>query len=517
MKKRNFAILLKLFLFALILGACSDDNSTSSPKLSFSAATAEVAENATSALVVKINADQTIEKDYTVNIELAGTAVEGTNFQTISKTVKMRAGKTEANIFINPINISTIETDKIISISLKSGNSYTLGEVSKIDITIKDNQAPVSDAPEFSFVTGNFTTNPYMEEEKTFTVALSAPMDEEINIPLNFEGELVKGTDYELEGINDDNTITIPAQTVSVDFKMKMKYSNQIGMNKNMNVTFATPKVVDYVVKEGSQVLVNAIDPVVDMGAWFNDTNEYNFFFAAIQNTTTPTFNTDLSAYDVKRYYWDSETTDETKWKTLSGDHYFVKNTTDKNQWKEVINIYQKKKGFRNLNYDEQEHYEVQSGDFLGLTKMLSNEAKYGKSLMQTEQGWFRFVATEEGATSGKVVVPAQTIKVYKTNGAALWTEKLYAVDKDTDPKSYYYGWFADANANKGDMSKSSNVEVANIEIKRSVGSYDITKKEIIVEIDFSYDDADIVFADKYIISKDGNNYKMKIKYINVR
>ncbi|MGQ1909526.1 hypothetical protein ACT3CE_07025 [Marinifilum sp. RC60d5] len=509
--KKSYLNLMWLMVATLFLASCSDDNDPVIPKLSISADAVEVSETATSALVVKVNADAVLETAYTVGIALSGTAVEGVNYQDIAKTVTIPANSASVNIFVTPINVSAIEDSKVVTIALQPGTDYELSTPANVDITIVDNANPPSDAPEVSFATSNIVTNPYLEEVKTITVGLSKTYASDLVIPLTIGGDLVADTDFEIEGLT-NNAITIVAGNVSADFTVTMKNTAVVDMDKTVTFGFATPTITDYAVKASENtVAINAVDPQVDFSSWFNEENKYGYFFGD-QTTSTTTYKTDLVGYDTKRYYW-NET--DAAWKTFTGEHYFNIAESDNNQWGEVINTFQKVVGGRFIYSDVFERYEIQSGDYLGLTKFFTNEATYLKTPFKST-GWFRFATTDASATEGVVVIPEQTLTFYKAD-MDVWKEKttieVEIDDAGTLKDKSYYAWYADSRETQGDVTKSTLVTPVTVHVAKSVGTFDSVTKEILVDVTFTCDDADISFDEKYG-TKDGDTYTLKLKYI---
>lgn len=500
---------------ALILASCSKDDDPIIPKLSLSADAIEISETATSALVVKVNADAPLETAYTVGIALSGTAVEGVNFQQIAKTVTIPANQTSANIFVTPINVSAIEASKVVNIALQAGTGYELNTPTDLDITIVDNANPPSDAPEVSFATSNIVTNPYMEEVKTITVGLTKAFSSDLVIPLTIDGDLIADTDYEITGLI-SNTITIPAGNVSADFTVTMKNTAFAGMDKNLNFGFAVPSVTDYAVKATENTLtINAVDPQVDFSVWFNEDNRFNYLYESREERTA-TYIANADAYYLKRYYFDKTDLDDSpegSWNTLSGEHYLHVSPNNDNQWSEVINVLHRPFGHYSIDIAEQERYEVQAGDYLGLAKYFSNEATYIKTSIKAEEGWFRFVSTDATATEGTVVVPAQTLTLYKIKEGVDWKAKT-TVDVEGTSESHYF-WYEDSRNTQGDVSQSTNVTPVSIQVAKSVGTYNTASKEIQLDITFTCDDADLNIDSKYIYAQDGDTYTLRIKYIN--
>lgn len=505
-----------LSVAALFMVSCSEDEvEVVTPKLSLVSDVVEIAENATSALQVTLTADKALETDYTVAFTLDGTAVEGVNFAEMAeKSVTMAADQTEATIFINPKNVSAIEEDKTLSITLVAGELYELdADTKSVTVTITDNKTPASDAPTVSFTSSNIVTNPYLEEEFEVNVGISVALASEIKIPLSFSSELVNGTDYEIEGLDENNNLTIAANATSASFAVKMINSGVANIDQTMQISFADPVVTDYAVKATENIVeVNAVDPQVDFSIWFNEANLFGYF-QDDWTTSEMTYRTDLIGYDIKRYYWNEA---DAAWKSLSGDHYFSVSETDNNQWKEVINTIQKVEGGRFIYTADFVRNELQAGDFLGFRKYFTNEATYGQTLMVSEEGWLRFVTTDASETEGVVVIPEQTLTLYKIKEGYDWAAKTTVqvdVDGELKDKSYY-AWYADSRATQGDLSKSENVTPVSISVERSEGTYNTSTGEIFIDVTFTCDDADMVIDPQYYSANNGNSYTLKLKYI---
>ena len=515
--KKNFLNFVLFALAAIFFVSCSDDDdSVSIPKVTLSADVLTIAENATSALQIRVVADKPLGTAYSVKVDVSGTAVAGVNYQEIANTITIPANATSANIFVTPINVSAIEENKTLGIKLGAGEAYDLALETSVDIIITDNATPPSDAPEVSFATSNIVTNPYMEEVKTITVGLSKTFSSDLIIPLTISGDLVAATDYEIAGLTND-AITIPAGQVSAEFTVTMKNTAVVDMNKNLDFAFTSPSVTDYVVKATENtVAVNAVDPQVDFSSWFNEDRRFNYFYES-RKERTATYIANADAYDLVRYYFDKTDTEDSpegSWNSMSGEHYMHVSPNDDNQWSEAINILKRSLGDYYIDIEAQARYELQAGDYLGLTKFFSNEATYSKTAIKAEQGWFRFVSTDASLTEGIVVVPAQTLTLYKAD-MDVWKEKT-TVDVEDGTESYY-AWYADSNTTQGDLSQSTMVTPVSIQVAKSVGTYNTATKEIQVDITFTCDDADLDIDSKYIYAQDGDTYTIRIKYLDVK
>ncbi len=501
--KNNFFKLIWLFVAAIFVVSCEEDES-SLPKLNLSADAVEIAENATSPLIVKIQSDKALGVDYTANITISGTAAADVHYQAIATTVTIPANETEAKIFINPINIPAVESDQTLTLTLGLGETYELGDNVTLELTIKDNKVVPSDAPTIAFTGDDIVINPYLEEDTTIKFALNKPLSADVEVLFSFAGQLTEGVDYELVGLTENKGYILPAGTLSAEFKVQMKNTAVLDMNKKLTIGFVS--TTDYAVNEAAEKrTLTAVDPQVDFSVWFNDDNKHTTFFGD-WDASGLNYRTDIYAYKIKRYYKNTETGN---WSTLSGGHKFITSEKDQNQWKEQTNIYRKLVGYSKIELPEQERYAIESGDFLGMIKYTDKEAKYSKNLMVSE-GWLRFASVDPEATSGSVVIPMQTLTFYKMKNADEWNATL----KNADETQSWKGWYEDSRLTQGDMSKSSKVTPVTIEIERSVGTYNLVSKEIIIKLKFKYSDPDITIDPKYA-TKEGDTYTMELRYIN--
>ena len=133
MKILNLTIKLLAISLAVVFTSCSDDEDPI-PVVSFGSATYTLAENSTTPLQVKVKLDIPATVTSSVNYKVTGTAVEGEDYAEIAeKKVTFSQGESEAVIFINPINVSLIEDDKTIILTLTSGEFYTLDQSKTYD------------------------------------------------------------------------------------------------------------------------------------------------------------------------------------------------------------------------------------------------------------------------------------------------------------------------------------------------------------------------------------------------
>jgi len=505
MKKKIFSLFV-MAIVAFAFTACEKDD-PEPPVVSFEQTTAEIKENSTSSLQIVVRADKTINEAYQIRYTVSGTAKEGVNYEALDGSVTMEAGEDEAVIFINPINDTTIGEDESLILSLESSEDYDVStESHQVTVTILDNRTPPSDAPEVSFTIENVETNPYLEGEYEVSVGITEPVGEELPIAIDLtDGTLTEGVDYEVSGLEEDHQLMLPANETSASFTIHLKNNHDLGVDKTFEIGFADPLVTDYAVSESSnQVIVNLIDPEVDLSAWFNEDAKFEHFFASGSSLS---FRTDLPAYRLRRHYWDSEDED---WSIFSGQHHFYYAENDQNQWKEVINIYHRQEGFPGVNAPSQDRWEINGGqDLLGLTRFLDNDARYARNYVSSgDDGWIRFVATEADASEGVVIIPEQTIPIYKIREGFDWNESL----EDEDGNSYR-AWYPDSKETEGRIWESSNVTEVEVKVERSEGTFNSATGVIVFDATFTVSDPDFSVDPEFYTERDGDTYTIRIRY----
>ncbi len=475
--------------------------------VSFEQSTAEIMENSTSALQLVVRADQTINEAYQISYTVTGTAQAGVNYEELDGSVTMAAGENEAVIFINPINDTTIGEDETLILSLESSEDYDVSmEAHQATITILDNKTPPSDAPEVSYTIESVSTNPYLEEELEITVGISQPVGEELPITIDLsDGTLTEGVDYEVTGLEADNQLMLPANETSASFTIHIKNTHELGVDQVFEIGFADPLVTTYAVSETANTAsVNLVDPVVDLSTWFNEDTEFNFFFAS---GDSPSFRNDLPAHRIRRHYWNFEDED---WSVLPGAHHFYYAENNENQWKEVINIYHKQEGWPGVNAHSQSRWEINGGmDLLGLSRFLDDDARYFRNYVSSgDDGWIRFVATEADASEGMVVIPEQTIPVYKIREGFDWNERI-----DDEEGNTYRAWHTDSRETQGKIWESGNVTVVEVEVERSEGTFNAATGTIVFDAVFTVSDPDFEIDPEFYTDKDGDTYTLRVRY----
>ncbi|MCF3650575.1 beta strand repeat-containing protein [Synoicihabitans lomoniglobus] len=136
------------------------------------------------------------EAPLTVNLTLAGTATNGTDYSTIASTVTIGTSGT-ATIDVAVIDDSVSEVSETVLLSVASGTGYSVGSPSGATVTIADNEPPPP--PNVTIVaTDSSAGEP--SNNGTFTLTASPAPTSAITVNLSVAGTATNGTDYSTIG-----------------------------------------------------------------------------------------------------------------------------------------------------------------------------------------------------------------------------------------------------------------------------------------------------------------------------
>ncbi len=131
----------------------------------------------------------------TVNIQMSGTATNGTDYSTIATTATFAAGSATAVVNLNVIDDTLIEGTETATLTVTSGTGYTIGTGNSATVNIADNDFPVitvaaTDADAAETATG-VTPNP-----GAFTLTRTGSTTSALTVNIQMSGTATNGTDY---------------------------------------------------------------------------------------------------------------------------------------------------------------------------------------------------------------------------------------------------------------------------------------------------------------------------------
>jgi hypothetical protein len=148
----------------------------------------------------------------TVNYTVAGTATNGSDYNSLSGSLTFVAGASTATIDVNPIDDALYEGTETVIVSLAEGSAYTIGSPSSGTVAIADNEQPP--------VTIS-ATDPNGSEEALnpglFTLYRSINLSVPLTVYYAVSGTAKNGVDY--DSLSGSVTFAAGASTATIEVK----------------------------------------------------------------------------------------------------------------------------------------------------------------------------------------------------------------------------------------------------------------------------------------------------------
>ncbi|MBD2694007.1 beta strand repeat-containing protein, partial [Anabaena catenula] len=189
----------------------------------------------------------------TVNYTVAGTATNGTDYQTLTKIVTFAAGSATAIIDVTPIDDAVFEGNETAIVTLASATSYVLGTTKTATVNLVDNDKPTitisaTDTSAGEILTGQ-TANP-----GKFTLTRTGSTASSLIVNYTVAGTATNGTDYNtLTGI-----ATFAAGSATAIIDVNVKDDAVFEGNETAIVTLAS--ATSYVLGTTKTATVNLVD-----------------------------------------------------------------------------------------------------------------------------------------------------------------------------------------------------------------------------------------------------------------
>lgn len=170
--------------------------------------------------------------DLTVNFTVAGTAVSGSDYNSIGSSVTIPSSSVSATLTVIPIADSINESAETVIVTLDSGSGYVVGSQNSATVNITDNNF----VPTVQFTS---TSQSGAENIGSMTVyaQLSAVSGLDVTVPFTMSGDANNNEDYTITA----SPLTIPAGSTSAAITVTINDDGADESDETIVVTIGTP------------------------------------------------------------------------------------------------------------------------------------------------------------------------------------------------------------------------------------------------------------------------------------
>ena len=241
MGKLTTAIIL---FVSLIIISCKDDEQSSGATATVQFATEEqtISEGG-GAVSITIDFNRPASKNGTIEVELAGTAVYATDFNTRPNgssgavSITVTEGQTAAQFTVHPINNALLADDKTIEVTISdASNIFDVGAQNSILVTITDDEGPTE--ANFAISSSAITEGLAAGTDVTINLTSPAPGTGSVTVDLS-SNSAVYGVDYTTEPAATSNRIVLPVAQSATSVIFKVKPVDNVILNATDTITMA--------------------------------------------------------------------------------------------------------------------------------------------------------------------------------------------------------------------------------------------------------------------------------------
>jgi hypothetical protein len=245
-----------------------EDNRENIPIVSFERTLFAVDVDNSTTFNLRVGFSNPAHKDFILRFNLSGSATQGIHYAVTSTEVAVSKGTSEIIIpfSINSENIWASELT--IKVLLIPSVDYAIDPQLAAHATIVLSKE--ISLPFVSFLnTDNIFTNPFNAETITLGLAVSEPLQQDAQVVLQIHSEMIIGEDFLING-STSPIIDLPMGKAEFEFEIQIIHKDEGGFDKLLQLTLAAaepPTVIP--LTEGSQVVIEVGDPIVDLSPMF--------------------------------------------------------------------------------------------------------------------------------------------------------------------------------------------------------------------------------------------------------
>jgi large repetitive protein len=192
----------------------------------------------------------------TVNYTLSGTAQNGTDYQPLSGSLTIAAGSSSANITVNPIDDSAVESNETVILTIAANSAYTVGSPSSAPITIVDDDQPPLPRPVVSVVASDALASEVGPDNGAFRISRTGSTAAALTVRFVLTGTARNGVDYQTLA----TSVTIPAGASSAPVTVRPINDLLIELAETVILTLSSDPAYDI------NVLLNTATIVISDG-----------------------------------------------------------------------------------------------------------------------------------------------------------------------------------------------------------------------------------------------------------
>jgi hypothetical protein len=265
----------------------ADNDASGLPEVSLSVPDAEATEGGDGASFT-IALAAPAAAPITVHYSVSGTAVNGTDYATLSGVANIPGGSSSATIQVSPINDAALEGAETVYISLDADSAYVLGGVSVCRATIADDEA-VGVVPKVSIVAVSADIFEGTTSNLAFTVSIDVPQTQNLTVNIRCSGGVSYPQDYRGVG----QFVIIAAGDTSTNINLDAVDDGLAEGRERLDVTILSGS--GYAVQSPAEATVWISDPIPKPTLAMTQTTSYleegqtiNFTLTLSRPTTIP-------------------------------------------------------------------------------------------------------------------------------------------------------------------------------------------------------------------------------------
>jgi len=202
------------------------------PVASIATVNASATEDGTETATMRISRTGSTSASLTINYTIGGSAINGTDYTSLSGTATISSGQSYVDISVSGITDILVEPTETVVIALQSTSNYVVDPISALaQVYILDNNTPIVQI----FSESAFATKSLSAKAKVRVTRLGN-LSNALTVNLNYSGSPIAGSDY----VSPGSSVVIPVGAASVTFEVAAITGSTVQGNKNLTIGLGT-------------------------------------------------------------------------------------------------------------------------------------------------------------------------------------------------------------------------------------------------------------------------------------